>query len=316
MRENRCGANRLRLDLARREDLIAVLDLAVCADESGIHGDAPLCIIAGYMASVRQWERFDERWNAVLNKADVSDFHSKNFFAVDASGKRVGRYRLRSDKAMKCSYGDWSDNKANGFLEDLLSAIHHSQVHPIGAYVKADVFFSFSYGERKYLTGGKFRWLGESLKWLTSGAASKPYFLVYDHCIAEAMLRTKTGMRTLFVFDQQKQFESRAVQQFEESITVLARDNESIVRGKYAGVLFHERFDLPGLQAADLYTHCWYRYAVDETKTGLRYEALDRLTDKVPGMKYYSKEHLSGLFRTMPSNVRQAVRDWSEQDDH
>jgi hypothetical protein len=296
------------------EYLMAVIDLAVCSDESGIHDGADLCILSGYIASVKQWELFDSRWNAVLVRNDVSDFHSKDFFALDKSGKRIGRYKSLSQPDVKLSYGDWSDERANDFIDGLLSAVHDSTIHPIGSYVNTAVFFGFTYGERKYLTGGKFN--GETLKWLTTGAPSKPYFLIYDHCLAEALHRTKVGMRTLFIFDQQRQFESRAVQQFSESMTVLSHRAGDVARGKYAGVLFHERTDVPGLQAADLYTHCWHRYVTDESKRGPRYEALNRLTDKVPGMKYYSQEHLTGLFRDMPPHIRNWVKNWSEADDH
>ena len=295
---------------------MAAVTLAVCADESGIHDGAGVCIIAGYIASVKQWIWFDSRWDAALERNDVADFHSKDFFALNGVGQRVGRYRSRANPSEKHSYGDWSDARANRFIADLLSAIHDSQIHPIGSYVSTEVFFSFTYGQRKVFTGGKFTY-ANGLKWLTSGAPSKPYFLVYDHCLVEAFHRTKVGMRTLFLFDQQKEFEKRAAQQFSESLAALGNGPEaSTVRGKYAGVKFHERLDFPGLQAADLYTHCWYRYAVDDTRIGPRYEALDRLTDKVPGMKYYSREHLARLFRHLPPEVYEAVKNWTQDDDH
>ena len=99
-----------------------VFDVGVCADESGIQDSAPICIIAGYIASVKQWLWFDSRWDAVLKRFDVSDFHSKNFFAVE-DGKRVGRYRRWWNREAKESYGDWSDQKATDFIGGLLGAI-------------------------------------------------------------------------------------------------------------------------------------------------------------------------------------------------
>jgi uncharacterized protein DUF3800 len=292
----------------RGEYLMAAFDLGVCADESGIHDDAPLSILAGYIASVNQWIRFDERWQAVLQRNDVFDFHSKEFFAVNDQGVRVGRYKRWSNPDERQSYGDWHDDKAVLFIGDLLAVIQATDMTPLGAYVETKDFWSFTYGERKYLTGGK---LGANLKWVSSGAPSKPYFLLFDHCIAESGQLTNAGMKTIFVFDQQKNFEGRALQQFGESLAVFAREGNQIGR-RLAGVLFQERDKVLGLQAADLYTHCWYRHIMRPQLRGPRYEALDRLTVKVPGMKQYSREHMAGLFRNLPVNVREFVRDYVE----
>jgi hypothetical protein len=292
----------------RGEYVMAVLDVAVCADESGIHDDAPVCILSGYIASIQQWLWFDDRWMDVLGRHDVFDFHSKDFFAVDERGRRVGRYRSLSDPAHKCSYGDWPDDQAAAFINGLLGAINQSNIVPIGAYVSASDFWSFTYGERKYLTGGK---LDANLKWVSSGAPSKAYFLLYDHCLAEAGHLTGAGKKTLFVFDQQKQFEGRALQQFGESIASLQREGDPIAK-RLAGVLFQERSEVLGLQAADLYTHCWYRYIAQPHSAGPRLDALQQLTVKAPGMKIYSRAHMEGLFRNLPANVRDFVRGWTD----
>ena len=126
-------------------------EIAACADESGIHDDASVCILAGYVASVSQWAAFDERWKRVLRKHDVLDFHSREFFPIDSRGKRVGRYR-KSDGS-KASFGDWAEDQASEFLVGLLSAINETNIHPIGAMVDVSAFRALTYGERKFLTG-------------------------------------------------------------------------------------------------------------------------------------------------------------------
>ncbi len=292
----------------RGEYLMAAFDLGVCADESGIQEGAPLCILAGYIASVNQWIRFDERWLSVLQRHDVADFHAKDFFAVDRTGKRVGRYARWSNRGERASYGDWADDYAEAFITGLLAAVKDTRMHPLGALVETKDFWSFTYGERMYLTGAK---LDSKLKWVSSGAPSRPYFLLYDHCIAEAGLRTNAGKRTLFVFDQQKTFEGRALQQFGETLLVYQMDGNPIGR-RLAGVVFQERHEVIGLQAADLYTHCWYRHVVRPSERDDRYEALGWLTEKVPGMKSYTREHMAGLFRNLPEHVRKFVRDYPE----
>ena len=104
----------------RGDYVMAVFEVGVCADESGIHEGAALCILSGYIASIKQWLWFDDRWFSVLERNDVADFHSKSFFAFDEFGKRAGRYRRWSNPEEKASYGDWTDDKANVFLRDLL----------------------------------------------------------------------------------------------------------------------------------------------------------------------------------------------------
>ena len=291
-------------------DCLIAFDLVACLDESGIHDDARICIMSGYIGSIRNWSIFEERWERVLQRFDVADFHSKAFFAVDESGQQCGSYRTSSDRSRKGTYAHWTADKAGAFLDGLLDVIQGTDVRPIGAYIDTAVFWERSYGERRFLTGGFFDFT--HLKWKTSGAPTKPYFLIFDHCVAEAALQTKPGLKTLFLFDQQKQFEGRAVQQFMDSASALSRADSLGIGKRIGGILFHERLDVPGLQAADLYTHCWYRYVTKPADKGLRFRALDRMTAKVPGMKFYTREHIQGLFDKLPARVAVALRECPE----
>jgi hypothetical protein len=287
------------------EYVIAAFDLVVAADESGIHDSAVVCLLAGYIASIRQWAIFTERWNHVLVKFDVTDFHSKDFFAFDPDkGRRTGSYVSRSSGEKK-SYGDWSDADANEFISGLVDTICAGRINPIGASVDVPAFRRLTYGERKFLTGAWF----DGKKWKSSGAPSKPYFLVYDHCLVEAGQKTKHGKKTLFIFDQQKQFESRAIEQFAESAVMLGEKRHDSLVSRYAGVLFRSRVGAPGLQAADLYAHCWHRYLTDPRKIGRqRADILEALTAKRPGMGCYNAEHFERMLGKLPEAVRAAMR--------
>lgn len=285
---------------------IAAFDLIVAADESGIHDSAVVCLVAGYIAGVGRWARFTEHWNAVLKKNDVMDFHSKEFFAHNSAG-RVGRYQSLST-GEKRSYGDWTDKQANSFIEALLGIIDTSGVFPIGGSVDVAAFRRLTYGERRFLTGGHF----DGTAWRTSGAPSKPYFLVYDHCLVVAGNQTKPGLKTLFIFDEQKQYESRAIQQFGESLGAMGAqppNSPGPPPNRFAGVLFRSRIGAPGLQAADLYAHCWYRYLTDEKNIGRqRRAALNVLTRTQKGMGYYNAEHFERMLSRLPSEVRAAIQ--------
>ena len=62
--------------------LIVAIDLYAYADESGIQGSAPYCLMAGYIASPRRWKPFNAAWKATLEEYGVPEFHAKDFFAV------------------------------------------------------------------------------------------------------------------------------------------------------------------------------------------------------------------------------------------
>ena len=294
------------------DEVIAhLIDVAVCADESGIHGSAKVCIVAGYIGSVKQWCWFETDWEAILRRFDVRDFHSKEFFAFDPEGRRAGHYRRLSDPSVKCRYGDWTDEKCDEFVGALLDVIERRNVLPLGAMIQTADFWALRYGERRFLTGGNL----DGNRWLSSGAPTKPYFLLFQHCLVEAGQRTKSGKRTLFIFDQQKQYESRALETFNESYAGLIVARNPIVR-RLVGLVFHERSDAPGLQAADLYVHCWHRYATQEDQLGpQRYAAMEALTSKRAGMLRYTAQHLEMMLGHLPPEIRHMLRELPDPSD-
>jgi len=283
---------------------MAILDIGVCADESGIHDGASICVLSGYIGSLKQWCWFEDAWDEVLDKYDVLDFHSKEFFAV-IEGKRVGHYYRRSKRNERLNYSDWSDEQTAKFLDELLDIIDSRNVSPVGASVEVPAFWALSYGERRFVTGGHFH--GE--KFITSGAPTKPYFLMFDHCLVDSANKTKEGKRIVFVFDQQKQYESRAIEQFGESVRLLDKP----MAEKFGGVMFQPRIDAPGLQAADLYTHCWHRYQTDRKTVGeLRLRALDVLTKKAIGMPIYNAAHFETMLRQLPLEIRAKIHEFKD----
>jgi Protein of unknown function (DUF3800) len=45
-------------------------------DESGIHGESKILVMACYLAPAKEWDRFIPKWQAVLNKYGVNIFHA------------------------------------------------------------------------------------------------------------------------------------------------------------------------------------------------------------------------------------------------
>jgi hypothetical protein len=129
--------------------------------------------------------------------------------------------------------------------------------------------------------------------------------LLFDHCLLEAAQLTAADQKILYVFDQQKLYESRAIEQFGESARIADED----ITSKFGGVLYQERHDVPGLQAADLYTHCWNRYLTDKRRgRDIRTEALEILTLKHQGMKQYTAKHMRMMLSKVPPKVLSSMR--------
>jgi hypothetical protein len=86
------------LNLSRKS---LVLMLTAYLDVS--RGSEPVYVLAGYVASVGQWERFRPKWKRLLSDYRTSVFAPADLDLKDAHGERIGTYR------------GWSDMKAAAF---------------------------------------------------------------------------------------------------------------------------------------------------------------------------------------------------------
>ena len=67
-------------------------------DESGSHKDAAVLLMGGYVASVARWKDIDQRWAKMLRKFGLTHYHTVDYWARDALGRRVGQYRNWPDE--------------------------------------------------------------------------------------------------------------------------------------------------------------------------------------------------------------------------
>lgn len=135
-------------------------------DESGIQDGAPKCVVAGWVASARQWEQFEERWKRASGGVE---FHGNRFFTRDDKGQRVDAYR------------GWTDEQAQDYLLGLVGVLQTSAIKSVGAVVDIADFEARTDAERKWLTGAAY--LPEFKKWEGSGSPNRPYYLGFTHCI-------------------------------------------------------------------------------------------------------------------------------------
>lgn len=275
--------------LLRGARYIAVIDLFVFADESGISGTQPYCVVGGFMASERQWGKFEKDWAATLGRFDVPEFHSKVFFGRDQSGRRLGPFR------------GWSDARASAFLAELTRAITAYRITPLGSGIHVGDFMALTPGERRFLTGGLFR----NGRFVTSGAPSKPYFLGMMALWGDATQFARAGKRIHFVMDMQKEFEPRAVQTAAETRFFGINEKNTHQLGE---VVFASRQHWHALQAADLQCYLWYNYLVrPDSLSPERVAGLHAITGKRNHILALRTEGLEMILAKLPPEVRAAL---------
>jgi hypothetical protein len=76
-RINRFGHNRTaRPQEAEPSGMI----LTTYLDESGTHAESPISVMAGYVGTSVQWERFEADWRALVDRAGVKHIHAVDLF--------------------------------------------------------------------------------------------------------------------------------------------------------------------------------------------------------------------------------------------
>jgi hypothetical protein len=90
-------------------------------DESGIHEDAKICTVAGHYVTQVAWRKCEREWRNVLLRFGVEKhgFHAKQFWGR-FEGQRVHPYE------------EWSDTKAEKYLDQLLHVITRNRIFPFG----------------------------------------------------------------------------------------------------------------------------------------------------------------------------------------
>jgi hypothetical protein len=213
-------------------------------DESGIHEGAHVCAIAGYYGGEQQWRRFEPRWKAIIKDADtpgLKEFHAHDFWGRTPDGKRVAPYQ------------DWTDEKADEFLADLLTCITEYRLFPMVATLQVSEWNKLNKSERMFLTGARYK--KSTRKWITFGAPNKTYFLPFQFCVSYPAEACKEHLKVHYAFDLNKQFKTYALELFE----LMKKDPMAACRDRMGELSFPTSEEAPGLQAADLLAYQTYQ---------------------------------------------------------
>lgn len=219
-------------------------------DESGVHDDAPFCVVAGYFANQSQWRRLGRHWKRTLRKFDVplKEFHAKD--AVNKAGFFLG----------------WNWREHSRFFDDLVSGVNRSRIHPVAAGIVVNDFYSFSEGQRRFFTGAHLN--RGQLK--GTGCPNKPYYVPFQHVIRHVCNNVPAG-KVHFFFGLNRPFSKYAASLF-KLIKLRTKDSH------HARCLGDSAFPLAAetaqLQAADLLAYLTYDHMRAAMRTKIWHKAV------------------------------------------
>lgn len=219
-------------------------------DESGIHENAEVCVVAGYYGTQKAWRGFEKQWDKILSDYPElkQGFHAKKFFRRD-NRKRVGEY------------ADWDDIKARRFLDRLVQCIIGNRIFPISFAIIVGDFRKLPLMERKWLTGARFTINGKPI---SSGCPNRSYYVPFDFCVLDSarMSGANVTEKIDFFVGLDRSFSGYANTLY--SFVLSDARLPASVRNLLGRISYPLASSTPGLQAADLLAYRLYRFALDK----------------------------------------------------
>lgn len=209
----------------------------VRADESGVHADAKVCVVAGYAGTRSQWQSLDRDWTRVLSRYGIDAFHGKVYFN-----------RTKITGARRNPYLSWSEHKARSLLNELIAVIVDNKVTPVGGGVDVAALESFTFGEQCALVG-YWRKVGR-------GKSSAPvaYHLAFRMMLVDGADAMTPGSELHFLQAEHRDYQQRAL----EAYSTMRKNVPSHER-RFKTFRVADPKGVPGLQAADLIAGQWAR---------------------------------------------------------
>jgi hypothetical protein len=271
--------------------LVALREFVYC-DESGIHAEAPFCLVAGYRGSPRQWSRFNKEWRAITTSPRYKPaegyprkeiiFHSNVFF---------NRKRIKNPR--ENPFLGWKDEQAAAFINDLLAVIQRRNIWPVGCVVNVRDFETLSYGERCALVN----YFPTKSSFRPGRERPHPYHLAFRLMVEDAMENSDPSTKFEFTLGESKEVQQHA---FESYALMKEYGVDGLGTQLDTRLAFDTPANLPALQAADLFAHQWYGFLSIQIDAGShlsseRTRAMAQLTHKrndMPDIGARAFEHL------------------------
>jgi hypothetical protein len=260
-------------------------------DESGIHGGAKVCVIAGYFGGPGQMKRLEKAWKKTLY--DYS-FPMKEFHAKDLV----------------------KSSKHQPMLKSLAKLVgEQPKIYPVAFGLVVDDFLSFSLSERKFLTGATLDKTSGRL--ITTGCPSKPYFCPFQSVIKRVCAYASVGGKAHFSFGLGRPFAEYALQLFKQmhSQSEIVKQLDPLdFRGRLGRPLFPLAEETAPLQAADLLVHLIYLRMMEavnrgETEdfsiepTNLENYCVSNVKDQTKDLVYQNRKGLQSMINQVKMRV-------------
>lgn len=218
-------------------------------DESGIHDDAVVCVIAGFFGGKGQWKKFEKLWRNTLHEFNVplEEFHASELL------RRKG------------FFSGWKDEDHTAFLRALSKAITtNPKVHPVLVGLVVADFKSRSEVQRRFLTGARLRENQAKKCWelKTTGAPGKPYFCPFQECTAKILEYTPVGGKANFFFGIDRSFYKYAAYFMKD----LVDDPYAPFHDRIGTTAYPKAKETPQLQAADFFAYLTYTDMLDRVQ--------------------------------------------------
>lgn len=159
-----------------RRDTIAGMLRAYC-DESGKHDAARIIVVAGYVASAAEWNRFSRAWKKIVRRLPSGSFHASDF---------------------ECSLGSFKGAFTRSEVDEI-------QAQLISVVSDHEIVGHFSGVNRRAFDRFETRIKGARRKY------ASPYFLCFQHIVELCCQHGDTS----FIFDRQDEFRGRASEIFD-----------------------------------------------------------------------------------------------------
>jgi len=246
------------------EHLIAYLD------ESGIHSQARVVAVAGFIAPSEQWNIFVPQWMACLRK------------------RGVGQVRAANLESGHGSFAGWPLDARAELRSELISTVLKNAILGFGSAVVIDDFEHVGGGVLKKILGA-------------------PYFLACQSAIIEATYRADLFLGAQgpirFIFEQQPELAGRVAKIYQAM-----RSERGLPHWHRLGPLeFRTKAEAPALQAADLLVYESYKEIDNRhyNPTLPMRRSLQRLLSwGQQGGKYFDRAGLTALLQELRNGGR------------
>lgn len=244
-------------------------------DEAGIHSQAPIIVVAGYVASRKDWQWLEDKWQGALDDEGVAFYHATDIEADPPRG----------------IYKDCTRAEADHLTDLMTSIAARFKGTPFGVHIKASTW----YGAVPFVK-----------KHLPERAHDAPYMLLAKDVIERVILsRDKFSKeRVSFMFA-----ENDFTHQLVSGYKILQQMSS---RPELMGALsVDDMQQQSSLQASDLVA--WHYRAANEVRFGFRKLPVHRATLALLKRGKFFEVPKDEFFEQVASLFREHGTEWSNQ---